>query len=184
MKVADQLPPTRGSLCSGPSEYAFHKPLTNEVSGLASPGCAMVLTDREKRSFIEVPPRRWRNTRFLFLTQVNGVIDENHGEFRGTGVFCNIEGRQAVVTAAHVVNEARESGRYRSLAFSRGNGQPPGIAVGEIKLSDRYDLAVYFPSIDFQLGAQKSFWPGGRIERDPRSILRDYLFVQGFPQLF
>ena len=79
-----------------------------------------------------------------------------------------------------------ESGKFQGLAFSRGSATVPTIVAGEIQSFDEnsYDLAIYYPSSRFPLGHEKRFWPDDRFDRDPRSILRDYLFVQGFPQRF
>jgi len=143
-----------------------------------------MLSETEKRLFIESAITRMAEYTLPYLTQVHRVIDENTGEFRGTGFFCEVAGRQAIVTAAHVLRDATASGKFQSLAFSRGNAEPPAIVAGEIRYLDSYDLAVYHPVREFPLGENKRFWPGDRIERNSASILRDYLFVQGFPQRF
>jgi hypothetical protein len=143
-----------------------------------------MLTEIEKRLFIESAIKAMAAYTLPYLTQVIGVIDDKTGEFRGTGFFCELAGKQAIVTAAHVLREAAATGNFQSLTFSRGNAEPPAIVAGEIRYQDSYDLAIYYPARRFPLGKQKRFWPGDRIDRDPRSILRDYLFVQGFPQRF
>jgi hypothetical protein len=143
-----------------------------------------MLTEIEKRLFVESAIKAMAAYTLPYLTQVIGVIDDKTGEFRGTGFFCELAGRQAIVTAAHVLREAAATGRFESLTFSRGNAEAPAIVAGEIRYQDSYDLAIYYPERRFPLGEQKRFWPGDRIDRDPRSILRDYLFVQGFPQRF
>ncbi|MEO8942162.1 MAG: hypothetical protein ABI453_16590 [Isosphaeraceae bacterium] len=124
------------------------------------------------------------DTTLPFLTRVVGVIDDQTGEHRGTGFFCMLGGRQAVVTAAHVLRDAAKTGRFQSLAFTRGPGEPPGIVAGTITYADQFDLAIYLPSRSFPIGEQKSFWPEERIERNPDLLLKDYLFVQGFPRRF
>jgi hypothetical protein len=143
-----------------------------------------MLTEIDKRLFIQSAIKAMAAYTLPYLTQVIGVIDDKTGQFRGTGFFCELAGRQAIVTAAHVLREAAATGRFVSLTFSRGNAEAPAIVAGEIRYQDSYDLAIYYPERRFPLGEQKRFWPGDRIDRDPRSILRDYLFVQGFPQRF
>jgi len=143
-----------------------------------------MLTEIDKRLFIQSAIKAMAAYTLPYLTQVIGVIDDKTGQFRGTGFFCELAGRQAIVTAAHVLREAAATGRFVSLTFSRGNAEAPAIVAGEIRYQDSYDLAIYYPERRFPLGEQKRFWPGDRIDQDPRSILRDYLFVQGFPQRF
>jgi len=145
-----------------------------------------MITENEKRLFIESAIKAMAAYTMPYLTQVSGVIDEHVGEFRGTGFFCELAGREAIVTADHVRRKAMESGKFQGLAFSRGSATVPTIVAGEIQSFDEnsYDLAIYYPSSRFPLGHEKRFWPGDRIDRDPRSILRDYLFVQGFPQRY
>ena len=145
-----------------------------------------MVTETEKRLFIESAIKQMAAYTLPYLTQVTGVIDEQTGEFLGTGFFCELAGREAIVTADHVRTEAMDRGQFKSLAFSRGNAEAPTIVAGEIRSFDAisYDITIYYPTAPFPLGKQKRFWPGDRIDRDPRSILRDYLFVQGFPQRF
>jgi hypothetical protein len=145
-----------------------------------------MLTEIERRLFVQSAIKAMAAYTLPYLTQVIGVIDDQTGEFRGTGFFCELAGREAIVTADHVRRKAMESGKFQGLAFSRGSATAPSIVAGEIQSFDEnsYDLAIYYPSSRFPLGHEKRFWPGDRIGRDPRSILRDYLFVQGFPQRY
>lgn len=147
-------------------------------------GPVAMLSEQEKRSFIESTMKPMSDDTMHFLTQVAGVIDERTGEFRGTGFFCSIAGRQAIVTAAHVLRDMAKDDRYRGPAFSRGNGEPPMIVPGKIVLSIPHDLAIYFPSEDFPVGEQKAFWPEERIDRSPEMLTKDALFVHGFPGRF
>jgi len=145
-----------------------------------------MLTEIDKRLFVQSAIKAMAAYTMPYLTQVIGVIDEQTGVVRGTGFFCELAGHEAIVTADHVRTEAINTGEFRSLAFSRGNAEAPTIVAGEIRSFDTnsYDLAIYYPSSRFPLGEQKRFWPDDRIDRDPRSILRDYLFVQGFPERY
>jgi hypothetical protein len=143
-----------------------------------------MLSEQEKRSFIESTMKPMADDTMRFLTQVAGVIDERTGEFRGTGFFCSISGRQAIVTAAQVLREMAEDDRYQGPAFSRGNGAPPAIVPGKIVSSIPHDLAIYIPSEDFLVGEQKTFWPEERIDRSPEMLTKDALFVHGFPGRF
>jgi hypothetical protein len=144
-----------------------------------------MLTEEEKRDFVRSTVGRMANHTMPFLTQVVGVIDDRTGEHLGTGLFCTIEGRPAIVTAAHVLRQAATTGQFKEgLAFTRGSGEVPAIVAGKIVYSESCDLAVYLPSRDYPLGESKAFWPGERIDRSPNWLARDYLFVQGFPRRF
>jgi hypothetical protein len=143
-----------------------------------------MLSEQEKRLFIESTLQPMADHTLPVLTQVVGVIDSRSGELRGTGFLCAIAGRQAIVTAAHVVRELNEDERFQCLAFSRGDGAPPMIAAGMIALSDPYDLAIYLPAEDFPVGERKAFWPDQRIDRAPEMLIKDALFVHGFPRRF
>lgn len=139
------------------------------------------MTEDEKRAFALSTIPRMAEATLRYLTQVIGVEDARTGEFRGTGFFCEVEGRQAVVTAEHVLREAERTGRFQSMAFSLGDGEKPRIAAGKILCSDELDLAVYLPDDAFPLGPRKAFRPEDRIDRDPDILNRDYLFLHGFP---
>jgi hypothetical protein len=143
-----------------------------------------MLTETEKRDFALSTIRPMATFTLPYLTQVVGVVDDQTGEYRGTGFYCMIDGRQAVVTAAHVLREAAATGRYSSLAFTRGSGEPPTIVAGTIRYFDDVDLAVYLPTGDFQIGQDKAFWPEDRIDHSVIRAKTDYLFVQGFPARF
>lgn len=143
-----------------------------------------MLSEQEKRDFLLSTIPRMANHTFPFLTQVVGVVDDRTGEHRGNGVFCKIGGRQAIVTARHVIDEAAESGRFQSIAFTRGSGEKPAVAPGIIVSSEEFDLAVYLPDRDFPIGESKRFWPEEGIKGDLSILPRDYLFVQGFPGRF
>ena len=116
-----------------------------------------MLTEIEKRLFIQSAIKAMAAYTLPYLTQVIGVIDDKTGQFRGTGFFCELAGRQAIVTAAHVLREAAATGRFRSLTFSRGNAEAPAIVAGEIRYSkNSYDLAIYYPDRRFPLGEQET----------------------------
>ena len=143
-----------------------------------------MLTDAEKSEFVLSTIRPMAEHTLPCVTQVIGVLDEHQGEFLGTALYCLLDGRQAVVTAAHVLREAAASGKYGSLAFTRGSEQAPGIVAGLIHYFDEFDLAIYRPERDFFIGQDKLYWPEARIERTIAPAKTDYLFMQGFPARF
>src|SRR4051794_34964085 len=111
-----------------------------------------MLTEQEKLDFISSAIRPMAEHTLPSLTQVIGAIDERNGEHRGTAVFCTIAGRQAIVTAAHVLRQAAETGLFPSLAFTRGPGETPTIVAGKIIYSAEFDLAIYLPDREYPLG--------------------------------
>lgn len=143
-----------------------------------------MLTDQEKLAFVESTLQPMAQHTKCCVTQVVGVIDEKTGEHRGTGIYCKIDGREAIVAAAHVLKTAAATKRFVSLAFGRGSGEAPTIVAGRIIYSDLLDLAVYLPERPFPIGQSSDFWPENRIDRDNQKISRDYLFVHGFPCRF
>ena len=143
-----------------------------------------MLSEQEKRSFIESTMRPMADETMRYLTQIVGVLDERTGEYLGTGFFCTISGRQAIVTASHVLREMANDRRFLGPAILRGNGTPPAIVPGKIIFSIPHDLAIYFPSEEFVLHEDKAFLPDERIDRDPGVLTRDALFVHGFPARF
>jgi hypothetical protein len=143
-----------------------------------------MLNEQQKRSFLASAIKPLADSTLRFLTQVAGVIDQSTGEFRGTGFFCSIAGRQVLVTAAHVIRELDADGRFLGPAFSRGDGEPPAIVPGRIVFSIPHDLAIYFPSEPFPMGSQKAYWPDDRIDRNAELLTKDALFVHGFPARF
>ena len=139
----------------------------------------------EKLSFIEshVLPELSEFT-LRFLTPIIGVKADGSGDFLGTGVFCQIRGHHAVVTAAHTLDSAQKTGSYRSLAIGRGEGVQPSIVPGKIIYGRESDVAVYLPEQDLGLGLDKAFWPGSSIDEDDLDLSREYLFLQGYPQRY
>jgi len=143
-----------------------------------------MMTNEEREAFVRLAVERMSEHVFPCLTQVIGAVDQQTGDFRGTGFFCEIGGRRGIVTAAHVITEAIKTDEYLGIVFSRGGENAPEAVEGEIHLFKDSDLAFYVPARPFPLPPSNRFWRSEDIERDPNSILRDYLFIQGFPQRF
>lgn len=142
------------------------------------------MTNEDREAFIRLAVAKMSEYVFPCLTQVVGAVDQQTGDFRGTGFFCEIGGRRGIVTAAHVITAAIRTDEYQGIVFSRGDGNAPEAVEGEIHLFEGSDLAFYVPARPFPLPSSNRFWRDEHIEREPRSILRDYLFIQGFPGRF
>jgi hypothetical protein len=89
-----------------------------------------------------------------------------------------INGERAIMTALHVIDEAKEE--PLRLALSTGYGKPPYIVHGPVKIDPIGDLAIYFLPADYPSPGE-SFWPSARIERSLDNLATDYLFLHGFP---
>jgi hypothetical protein len=136
------------------------------------------LTVEEKRQFILAAlPKMTRHT-FPYVCSVFGVVDAKTGRHCGSGLRWMVNGRRAVVTALHVIDQAkREPG---GVAVSTGYSQKPYLVHGEINIDPVADLAVYFLPDDYPCD-NMAFWPPNRIDRAQENISTDYLFLHGFP---
>ena len=105
-----------------------------------------MLAENESGIFIESAIEQMAAYTLPYLTQVSGVIDEHTGEFRGTGFFCELAGREAIVTADHVRQR-----RWLPASFgawlSRGEPFRPAIVEGEIRSSDRIRMILRLLSV-------------------------------------
>src|SRR5205807_2040916 len=91
---------------------------------------------------------------------------------------CNLNGRRALLTAVHVLEEAKTE--PHGIALSAGYGERPYVVAGPLHIDPIADLAVYFLPDDYPC-ADAAFWPSARIDRSPDGLATDYLFLHGFP---
>jgi hypothetical protein len=133
-----------------------------------------------KEEFILSTIRPMAEYTFPFLTSVIGLNDKTEGEHVGTGLRAQLDGRRAVITALHVIENAAE---YTSgFALSAGYAHEPHIVSGKIEFEPVGDLAIYYLPDDFPVDARGvSFWPDDRIQRSTERVDTDYLFTHGFP---
>jgi hypothetical protein len=118
------------------------------------------------------------------IAQVFGVLDTAQYEHRGSALFCMLNGRQAVITAAHVLDETAEEGRFVSLGLSRGDESRPGVVPGRIRYKRESDLAFYEPDWNFALGEDKSYWAEAKVDRFQGLPVNDYMIIHGYPERF
>lgn len=105
--------------------------------------------------------------------------DEDHGCHVGSAARVLIQGRRAILTAAHVVERARDN--YPRFAASTARETPPFELHGAPDHLDRErDLAVYFLPGDYP-DEGIAFWPSDRADAEDDKLATDYLFVHGFP---
>jgi hypothetical protein len=117
---------------------------------------------------------------FPFLTSVVGIKDPTLGEHVGSGLRAIVNGRRAVISARHVIEQA--AAYPMQFAISAGYGRAPYIVDGKIELDPVGDLAIYYLPDTFPADAPAvSFWPEERIQRSTERLATDFLFVHGFP---
>jgi hypothetical protein len=133
----------------------------------------------DKKQFILSSIPRMAHYTFPYLTSVFGIVDQNRGKHLGSGVRCNLDGRRAVVTALHVIQQAEKE--PVGSAISSGYGAPPFPITGQIHCDHADDLAVYYLPDEYPSRHDVSFWPQNRIELSNSRLATDYLFVHGFP---
>jgi hypothetical protein len=133
-----------------------------------------------KEEFILSTIRPMAEYTFPFVTSVVGVKDVSWGEHVGSGVRAVVNGRRAVITARHVIEQAA---KYpMQFALSAGYGRAPYVVSGTIGLDAVGDLAVYYVPDDFPSDVPDvSFWPEDRIQQSTDRLATDFLFTHGFP---
>lgn len=113
-----------------------------------------------------------------YIATLVGVVDERTGRHMGSGLRCVLHGRRALVTAAHVVQEA--SSYPPGFAVSAGYGKTPFIVSGSIHVDPTADVAVYYFPDTYPTHA--GFWSEERVDPTSERLASDYLFLHGFPQ--
>ncbi|HEV8059832.1 MAG TPA: hypothetical protein VGP68_08165, partial [Gemmataceae bacterium] len=136
------------------------------------------LSLEEKEAFIRRTLPAMAQHTFGFICSVIGVSDPKLGRHCGSALRCMLNGRRAILTALHVIEEAKKE--PLGLAFSTGYGKPPYVVHGPLNIDPFADLAVYFLPADYPC-MDESFWPSARIDHSLDRLATDYLFLHGFP---
>ena len=136
------------------------------------------LSLKEKESFIRGRLCAMAQHTFGYISSVIGVSDQNMGRHYGSALRCKLNGRWAILTAFHVIEEVQQE--QLGLAISTGYGKQPYVIQGALNVDKIADLAVYFLPNDYP-GDAESFWLSSRIDRALDRLSTDYLFVHGFP---
>lgn len=134
----------------------------------------------DKTQFILSTIPRMAEYTYPYLTSIVGVINPQTGRHLGTGLRCTLSGRQAVVTALHVIEAAQsEPGGF---ALSAGYAEHPFQVSGRIFFDQEGDLAIYHLPDNYPWQREGiAFWPEDRIERSTDRLATDYLFAHGYP---
>ena len=134
------------------------------------------LSLQEKEVFVRGALSAMAQHTFGLICTVISIADPRMGRLCGSALRCKLNGRRAILTALHVIEEAKKEG----LAISTGYGEPPYIVHGAVNIDPIADLAVYFLPDDYPCPDER-FWPSARIDRSLDKLATDYLFLHGFP---
>jgi hypothetical protein len=132
----------------------------------------------EKEAFIRRAVSAMGQHTFGFICSVFGVFDPKMGRHYGSALRCLLNGRRAILTALHVIEQAKKE--PLGLAISTGYAEPPYVVHGAVNIDPIADLAVYFLPEDYPC-PDDSFWPSAQIDHSLDKLARDYLFLHGFP---
>lgn len=117
------------------------------------------------------------------VTRVLGVRkDGGPPDHRGTALLVIFNGRQAFVTANHVLTEMEKTGEYKCVGVSAA---VEGFQAKYIRFED-IDVAVIMPDREIQIGEDCVFWRGEWSDREfsETAMTWDYMLVYGFPARF
>ncbi len=136
------------------------------------------LSLQEKEAFIRDALPAMAQYTLGFICSVIGVSDPTTGRHYGSALRCKLNGRRAILTAFHVIEEAKNE--PLGLAISTGYGEPPYVIHGAVNIDRLADIAVYFLPDEYPC-PDAAFWPAERIDRSLDKLATDYLFLHGFP---
>ena len=139
-----------------------------------SPGLSL----QQKEAFVRDALSAMAQHTFGFICSVIGVSSPEVGQHYGSALRCKLDGRRAILTALHVIEEAKKE--PLGLALSTGYGEPPYVVHGAVNIDPIADLAVYFLPADYPC-PEECFWPSARIDHLLDKLDTDYLFLHGFP---
>jgi hypothetical protein len=150
----------------------------SETENAPSATAGQALSLPEKEAFIQGALAQMAPYTSGFICSVLGVCDPNLGRHYGTALRCKLNGRRAILTALHVIEDARKE--PLGIALTTGYGRRPYVVHGAVNIDPIADLAVYFLPDDYPC-PDESFWPSVRVDRSLDRLATDYLFLHGFP---
>lgn len=132
----------------------------------------------EKIRFVQstIEPMAWHT--YPHIAGIVAVEDEATGRHVGSALRLSLAGRRCIITAAHVIEQARREGRF---AVSAVRGQPPfELHSAADRLDENLDVAATFLPPDYP-DEGIAFWPAERVDTTEEKLSTDVLFVHGFP---
>lgn len=130
----------------------------------------------EKHAFVLRALGEMAEHTFPFICSVVAVENQKMGRLCGSALRCILGNRRAIITANHVLEEARTA--PRGIAISTGNGRLPYTVHDEIQFAPSADVAVYYLPDEYP---DAPLWPSTRIDRSMSLLSSDFLFIHGFP---
>ena len=149
----------------------------NRAENIESRAESHGLTLQEKQAFILGTLPAMAQETSGFICSIFGVLDSKMGRHCGSALRCKLRGQRAIITALHVIEEAKKE--PLGVAISTSYGKPPYIVHGPVNFDQRADLAVYFLPSDYPC-PDAVFWPSTRIDHTLDRLATDYLFIHGF----
>ena len=116
---------------------------------------------------------------FPYVTSIVGIVSSSEGEHVGSALRCVLEGRPTLVTAKHVVDQARQAALGAGYAAVRG--QPPTRLPSVPSFADPASDLAGFVLDQPPSGEGIAWWAEDLIDADKQARAHDYLFVHGFP---
>jgi hypothetical protein len=150
----------------------------NRADTIQNTGESESLSLQEKEAFILGALPAMAQHTFSFICSVIGVSAPTMGRHYGSALRCRLNGKRAILTALHVIEEAKKE--PFGLAISTGYGERPFVVQGAINIDPFADMAVYFLPNDYPC-PDSAFWPTGRIDHSLDKLATDYLFIHGYP---
>jgi hypothetical protein len=114
------------------------------------------------------------------IASVVGVAEDGGpGLHVGSAFRVSSAGRRCIITAAHVITQARSE--YPRFAVTATRGAPPyELCRDPDRVDSVRDLAVYVLPEEYPREGIE-FWPCERADTDEVVLSQDFLFVHGFP---
>ncbi len=111
-----------------------------------------------------------------YVTPIYGT-DRDFGRVFGTASFVKLRGAQYLLTAAHVLKDARK--KYPHLAYSIGDGTVPELIRGPIQCLD-FPTDIALTRVSPTLGAKRTV-DAMAFSGSTENLATDLLVLQGFP---
>ena len=140
------------------------------------------LSDAEREAFLASTIQPMAEFTLPFIVGITGVESPQKGIHLGSGFRCILDGQRCVVSAQHVIAEAKQA--YDHFTISTGYGFKPFVFYGEVLMNPGLDVAICFLPDDYPVDQDRrkiDFWPQDRFDLDGSRRATDYLFLHGYP---
>lgn len=124
-------------------------------------------------------PSEWCDRNYPHIAGVLAVDGAGDaGRYVGSALRLSFAGRRCIVSAAHVIEQARREGRF---AVGAVRGQAPFELHGAPdRLDETLDIAAYFLPHNYP-DEGLAFWSDAQADVSETTLSTDYLFMHGFP---